>query len=305
MDGVFVFKERKVRYFPVTNPPYEKQVINISETVGCIANDSIQEIDGTLYWMGADGYWSYNPEIGEPKRVSWHVDTSEDYGMLVSSEGIRGAASAIYNREDKQLWISFDDSKTWCYNTTIPDVLVEQTSTGGMINKQVSKWSWNTFGFRAAIEAWDGMMISIDKNGQYWYERTSRYDDTSAITSKVYLSYKTYGITGHDKQIMLQSVMAYLESHDITVKTEVDNGRDEDSYTISAIDGAKFSEDSFDRNPNGTFVLWVGGTNGLRVHTTPMPQTMVGSIFRVKIEGAEFMLSAIEQEIVLRKRHYS
>lgn len=310
LDGLFVFKESKTYYMPVTTPPYEMQVKRISKQYGCISSDSVVEMDDGLYFQGREGIMKFDPGRGEIERVSWQVDIDEQGGMNETPIYYRRKAVAVYVEVHNALWISYIDKDTgthdkiWVYNRTIPNMLAVANEEGDQEFKKVSRWSKHTFGFACYVESKnDDLLITGDEDGYYWKEMSSHDDDGTPILTEYYTSWRPYqdfsfnGRNITSRQLADTYIHLYIADSDVTVTTGVDFGVRTDTFTIPHEEGAEFGTGIYGVD------VW-GEGEGWKTRITPMPQDMVGEYFRVGVSGYNFALSKIGHVVRRRTRRY-
>lgn len=94
-DHIIYFKEHSCHELFGTGPiNYTFQTL--SDTIGCIAPRSIKEVQGTLFWLGAEGIYAYNGGT-TPKLISYpyiqndidNIDTSNISKACAGTDGDR------------------------------------------------------------------------------------------------------------------------------------------------------------------------------------------------------------------------
>jgi len=304
LDGVLIFKKTKTYYYPFNNVPYEFQRVDISRSIGCIAQDSIVENNGKIYWLGIDGYYCFDTYAGSaPERISWAVDIDDNGGMGETSIVYKYSSPAVYDYQGDSVWLSMvqretgTHSRTWAYNLRLPKQVVAELSDGTNVEKYISRWTHHSFGFSACIRIADqsNRLITGDEDGYYWAEQVQDKDDTELVVMDYATAWRNYDHQFDDKQITSQMVACYLmEDVALSIKTQADFFGQEDSYTIT-LDGARYGTAVFGVD------YWSQGY-GYVEKLTPMPQYIIGDYIRTRFTGPGVRITRLEQVIALRKK---
>lgn len=151
---VIVFKPSSFHELYGTGP-YNYEMVQSSDSIGCISNRSIKEVNGVLYWLGKDGIYAYMGgsmpvNVADPKIIPYierlntlgyqhcvgGTDGTRYYISLVLDNDSTPSITLVYDPRYKSWW-EFDTKGTgfaqnnndFYYANANGDVLLEGGTT--------------------------------------------------------------------------------------------------------------------------------------------------------------------------------
>lgn len=270
-DELYVFGDTKIKKIVVDGTDFVLQ--DVANNIGCIASDSVQEINGDLQFLSQDGFRTIagTEKIGDVELAVVSKDIQQDVIQFILSADLNNLDSVIVRRKAQVRYFFSDENLDTELNDGIIGCLVGSQDT--------TRWEWGklrgirtssaTSGYIASQE----YVIHGDHNGKVYRQESGSSFDSANITAVYSTPDLDFGEvhirkTLHKIMLFIRAEGALALSVAIVYDWGSGNSTNPPSYLV---------EDDV-----------VGSTYGVGLYGTAIYATTASPVFLNNIEGSGF-----------------
>lgn len=270
-DELFVFGETKIKKIVVSGTDFVTQ--DVTSNIGCVASDSVQEINGDLLFLSQDGYRTIagTDRVGDVELGVQSKNIQQDVTNLILNADLPSVNSVVVRRKSQ-------------YRCFFSDENVDTNKNNGVIgglkgDANGINWEWSKLkGIRTSVCTsgyiqTQEYVIHGDFNGKVYRQESGNSFDGSNINAVYTTPYLDFGESQIRKTIHKVSVFLRAEGR-LTLNTAIQF--DWNSREVSNPDNYLIEDDV------------VGATYGTSLYGTGVYATAASPLLLKNTEGSGF-----------------